>query len=116
MIVLTALVIVAASLLWMPERATSGGTDKMGHFFAYFTLMLLGAGIVDSGRLWRVALRCALLGLALEGAQAWWTLDRHAEWQDMVANGGGILAAWLIADGPRAGWARYLEAWLTPRR
>lgn len=115
-ILLVALGIAAASLLSMPDLATAGGTDKFGHFAAYFTLMLLGAGIVDSGRLWRVALRCLLLGIALEAAQAWWTADRHADWADLVANVAGIGAAWLAAGGARAGWARHLEARLARRR
>lgn len=114
-IALAVLVIVAASLMPMPERATAGGTDKIGHFIAYFTLMLLGAGISTTDRLWQVAIRCLLLGVALEFGQALLTDTRQADWADMLANGAGIVAGWLLAAGPRAGWARYVETWLTRR-
>lgn len=114
-IVLAVLVIVTASLVTMPLGALAGGTDKMGHFVAYFTLMLLGAGIVTADRLWQVAMRCLLLGVALEFGQEFLTATRQADWADILANGAGILAGWLLASGPRAGWARYVEAWLTRR-
>ncbi|MEX1993563.1 MAG: hypothetical protein WD929_02785 [Steroidobacteraceae bacterium] len=114
-IVLAVVVVVAASLLPIPERARAGGTDKLGHFIAYFALMLLGAGIVPPARLWQVAMRCLLLGVGLEFAQALLTDTRQADWADLLANGAGILAAWLLASGPRAGWARYVETWLARR-
>jgi VanZ family protein len=114
-IVLAVLVIVTASLTAMPMGVLAGGTDKIGHFFAYFTLMLLGAGIVAAARLWQVALRCLLLGVALEVGQELLTATRQADWADILANGAGILAGWLLASGPRAGWARYVEAWLARR-
>lgn len=114
-IVLAALVIVASSLLPLPAASLGGGRDKLGHFVAYFVLMALGAGISPDTRLWQVALRCLLLGIALEVAQAALPGIRQADWADLLANATGVLAAWLIASGERAGWARHIEAWLARR-
>ena len=60
-------------------------------------------------------MRCLLLGAGLEAAQALLTDTRQADWADMAANAGGILCAWIIASGGRAGWARHVEAWLIRR-
>ena len=114
-ILLAVVIIVATSLMQMPARVLAGGTDKAGHIAGYFLLMLLGSGIVPAARLWQVAIRCLLLGVGLEFAQALLTDTRQADWADMLANGAGILAAWLLASGPRAGWARHVEAWLARR-
>lgn len=108
-------VTVASSLLPFPSDLTEGGSDKVGHFLAYFALTLAGSGIVDGKRMWLVALRCVLLGLGLEVAQALLTETRHGDWADMAANAAGILCAWIIAGGRRAGWARHVESWLLRR-
>lgn len=114
-IVLGATAIVAASLLPTGLESLERGSDKVGHFLAYFVLTLFSSGIVARERLWRLALRCLLLGLALEAAQALLTETRQADWADVAANAGGILSAWIIAGGRRAGWARHVESWLTRR-
>ncbi len=104
--------IVLASLLPIPAEVLSGGSDKAWHFLCYFLLALYSSGIVQPDRLWRMALRCLLLGIALEAAQALFTVSRQADWADVAANAAGIAAAWIIAGGGRAGWARHLESWL----
>lgn len=108
-------VVVAASLLPIPAADLEDGTDKFWHFLTYFLLALFSSGIVSADRLWRLAVRCLLLGAGLEAAQALLTETRQADWADLAANGAGILCAWMIASGPRAGWARHVEAWLARR-
>ncbi len=109
-IALLALLIVVGSLLPMPESVVPGGLDKLEHFLAYCALALLGSGIVQPPRLWVVMARCFALGLAVEALQAFATETRSADWADVLANALGVLAAWAIAGGGRAGWARHVEA------
>ncbi len=106
----------AGSLVDFPGPESDTGTDKLQHFLAYLVLASLGNGIVSGAGPWRVAVRCLLLGVAMEIAQALLTDTRQADWVDLLANAGGVLAAWLLSGGPRAGWARHVEAWLVRRQ
>lgn len=115
LIVLGVAAVVAASLLPIPAEDLEGGSDKFWHFLTYFLLALFSSGIVAADRLWHLVFRCLLLGAGLEAAQALLTDTRQADWADMVANAAGILCAWAIASGGRAGWARHIEAWLVRR-
>lgn len=114
-IVLGVAAIVVASLLPFSAQSLDGGSDKIGHFLAYFMLALFSSGIVPAERLWRLAVRCLLLGLGLEVAQQLLTETRQADWADMAANAAGILAAWMIVAGGRAAWARRVESWIASR-
>jgi len=111
-----AAIIVIASLV--PSAVVSPPTlsDKAMHYLAYFALALLGSGIAAPGMLWRTMLRCFLLGLGLEIAQALLTDQRSAEWADLVANATGILTAWLIAAQLPASWGLHAANWLLGRR
>jgi VanZ family protein len=112
---LLVLVIVVASLA--PARTMLGvdHLDKLGHFAAYFTLTLLGAGIVARAAVPRVIVWAILLGLAMEAAQALFTDTRTADWADALANTTGVLTAWWLVRR-RAGWALAAEAWLAGLR
>lgn len=114
-IALFAAAIVVGSLLPMPVASDAPGLDKAEHFLAYLALALLTAGIVTPARLWLVMARCLALGLAVEALQAFVTTSRTADWTDLLANALGILAAWAITAGGRAGWARHVESWLARR-
>lgn len=103
-IVVVVVVIVAGSLLPFALLPNETGSDKIGHYSAYLILAVLASGIVSPERLWRVMLRCFFLGLGLEAVQALMTDNRVAEWGDLLANVAGVLTAWLIASGGRAGW------------
>lgn len=103
-IIVVVAIIVAGSLSPFPVLPNEAFSDKFGHCAAYFVLALLASGIVAPARLWRVMLRCFLLGFGLEAAQVLLTDDRLAEWGDLAANAAGILSAWLIAGSGRAGW------------
>ncbi len=115
LIALGVVAIAVASLLPIPADDLEGGSDKFWHFLTYLVLALFSSGIVASERLWRLVVRCVLLGAGLEMAQALLTDTRQADWADMAANVAGILCAWLIASGGRAGWVRHIEAWLERR-
>jgi hypothetical protein len=115
-ILLFAAAIVFLSLVPVPVLPDATGSDKLGHYFAYLALALLGSGIVARDRLWLAMLRCFLLGLGLEVAQAAMTEQRVAEWADLAANGAGIATAWLIAGQGRAGWGPRAAAWLARRQ
>jgi VanZ family protein len=108
--------IIAASLAPHPVVSSESFSDKYAHFLSYFTLALLGSGITTPAGLWRVMLRCLLLGASLELAQAVITDHRTGDWADLLANAGGIAAAWLLAAGGRAGWGLRAAAWLSERR
>jgi VanZ family protein len=114
-LVLVAL-IVAGSLSPKALVPNESLSDKTGHFLAYLALALLGSGIAAPARLWRTMLRCFLLGVSLELAQALLTQNRMADVADLAANAAGILAAWLISGQGRAGWGLRAAAWLGGRR
>ncbi|MGH8250973.1 MAG: hypothetical protein ACREVI_09825 [Steroidobacteraceae bacterium] len=109
-IVVLVAAIVAGSLLPVPDVPAALGSDKYRHYFAYLLLALFGSGIVTPDRLWRVMIRCFLLGLALELAQAVLTDTRLAEWTDLLANAAGVVTAWIVAAGGGAGWAYRVAA------
>jgi VanZ family protein len=115
LVVLLALAIAAGSLLPMPSVTVTGGVDKLEHFAGYFALALLGSGIVQPPRLWVVMARCFAFGLGIELLQAVATDYRTADGGDVIANTLGLAAAWVIAGGGRAGWARHVEDWLARR-
>lgn len=115
-ILLLAALIIVASLTSDPLQPTGGLSDKYTHGLAYFSLALLSSGIATPAALWRVMLRCFLLGAALEGAQALFTAHRSAEIGDLAANAAGIVAAWLLAGQGRAGWGLRAAARIAGRR
>ncbi len=115
-VLLLAAAIVAASLSPQPLVPNEIISDKVGHYLAYLALALMGSGIAAPERLWRTMLRCFLLGAALEVAQALFTVHRVAEWGDLIADSAGILTAWLVAGGGRAGWAFRAAKWIDRRR
>lgn len=112
---LLVLVIAAGSLI--PEIGSLGipVSDKIEHFAAYFTLSVLGSGVVAARKLPWVMVCVLTLGLVLEAAQGLLTVTRSADWADVLANSTGILAAWLLVRG-RVGWALTVEAWIADLR
>ncbi len=115
LILLLVLAIAGGSLLPIPSITATPGVDKLEHFIGYFTLALLGSGIVTRERLWVVMARCFAFGAAIELLQGMLTSSRTADWADIVANGLGVITAWAVAAGGLAGWARHVEAWLARR-
>jgi hypothetical protein len=98
------ILIVVASLTPSPVVPTQSFSDKYAHLIA-----------APAG-LWKVMLRCLLLGASLELAQSLLTDHRTADLADLGANAAGIAVAWLIAGQGRAGWGLRAAAWLSARR
>ena len=80
-----------------PEMFEFEHSDKFGHLFAYFSLMLWFANIYP-GRNQRISLSVAFLamGVVLELLQGL-TGYRTFQYSDMVANGVGIFLGGLLA-------------------
>jgi VanZ family protein len=110
------ILIIVASLTPSPVVLTESLSDKYAHFIAYFALSLSGSAIAAPAGLWKVMLRCLLLGASLEIAQSLLTEHRTADIADLAANAAGIALAWLIAGQGRAGWGLRAAAWLSARR
>ena len=110
------ILIIVASLTPSPVVLTESLSDKYAHFIAYFALSLSGSAIAAPAGLWKVMLRCLLLGATLEIAQSLLTEHRTADLADLAANAAGIAVAWLIAGQGRAGWGLRAAAWLSARR
>ena len=110
------ILIIVASLTPSPVVLTGSLSDKYTHFIAYFALALSGSAIAAPAGLWKVMLRCLLLGATLEIAQLLLTELRTADLADLAANAAGIAVAWLIAGQGRAGWGLRAAAWLSARR
>ena len=110
------LLIIVTSLTPSPVVPTQSFSDQYAHFIAYFALALLGSAIATPAGLWKVMLRCLLLGASLEIAQSLLTDHRTADLADLAANAAGIAVAWLIAGRGRAGWGLRAAAWLSTRR
>ncbi len=96
----------------MADSITVPGGDKLGHAFAYLTLMVWFAGL-QPRRAWRwVAIGLLLMGLGLEIAQGAMHMDRTADARDMAANAAGVIIGLLLAAAGAATWAYRLETWL----
>ena len=106
------LIVAVASLLPAPEVAVS---DKLSHLLVYF---VLGAwfGLLASGiraLVW-TALILMIYGMLLELLQAT-TGYRFAEWGDVMANCGGILAGATLYFTPLRRLLQRIDGWLTRR-
>lgn len=78
--------------------------DKLAHALAYGMLTLLLTLAIRSHRVWIAGGWMMLYGISIEVFQSW-TGYRSAEWQDVVANGTGVLAAvclWYLARWMRS--------------
>ena len=82
--------------------------DKLGHILAYLTLMIWFAQLYRRPMhvWWGVGF--VALGVALEYVQGW-TGYRDFDYFDMVADGIGVAAGWLIGGTSLASLLRSLE-------
>lgn len=99
---------ITLSLVTPPDLHAPAGSDKLGHFLAYFTLT---AWAVATFRHRRAHLLAALalvgLGVAMEIAQARFTRVRLGDVRDAIANTAGIAAGLALTFTP---WRRALES------
>lgn len=111
---LAVLAVIAVSLLPPPPLPSAPGSDKLGHFLAYFGLMACAVQLFAGRFLIVIALLLVALGLALEFAQSALTSTRMFEVHDALANTVGVLAGLTVASTPAAGWLLRLERRLRP--
>lgn len=79
------------------------GSDKLGHFLAYFCLAAWAAMLFrGAGALARAGLALFLLGASLEILQATLTESRQGDLRDLLANGAGVFAGLMVAATPLA--------------
>ena len=90
--------------------AAPAGSDKWGHFAAYFLLAASVTQLVAS-RAWLLVAGAGLvlLGIGLEIAQGALTEDRMRDPMDALANTLGVLAGLALAWTPARGLLRWLE-------
>lgn len=96
-------VCVALSLLPPVSLGGPEGSDKIGHFLAYFTLSAWAVLIFRTRRAqFLAALSLVALGLGVEWAQANLTVTRQGDLRDAVANTLGITAGFALGFTPVA--------------
>lgn len=77
-----------------PDLGDFDHQDKIYHFIAYFGLMYWFAQLYHADKRWRLATVTFLFGIAIEFIQPF--TGRDFDPMDMLANGSGIIMAWLI--------------------
>ena len=89
-----------------------GGSDKLWHAGSYFVLMAYFSQIY-----WRVSERLLIaaaliaLGVAIEFIQPY--VNREFDWFDALANGVGVLVAFLLSLSPLSSILQYVDDRLT---
>jgi len=82
--------------------------DKLGHFLAYFSLMLFFAGLYRREHYLLVAQYLFLLGMLMELTQGG-LAHRSADFGDFVANTAGIVAGLSLAMVGLGNWCQWVE-------
>lgn len=81
----------------IPVPIKSGRVDKIVHVIFHFVFTLLWSRYLTSRTFaWRVFTSSAGYGILLELAQEFFTVNRHADIMDVLANLGGAAAGMLI--------------------
>ena len=91
-------IVIAIWVLSLLPLSQSGvpGSDKIHHFLAYFACMFFwGQCYPRPAQRLVLTILFILMGVLVEFAQGL-TGYRYYDWQDMVANGIGVAAAWLV--------------------
>ena len=109
-------VIVVGSLIPRVPNFGLHVSDKYEHFTSYFILMLWFSGLYERERHWLLALAFFLMGVALELLQGALTTTREMDIDDALTNGGGIVAAVLLARFGLSAWTRRVEELWTRAR
>lgn len=85
-------------------------SDKTEHFLAYLLLSVWFAGIYARSRYWAIAVGLVLMGVLIEFAQGAMGLGRHADFRDVIANCGGVLAGLTLCWFGLGSWMQWLES------
>lgn len=120
LILLAAVLLAAVSpVIWfLDDRASAlrwiQNIDKWVHATTFAVLALWFAGLYRRGAYWRIALGLIAFGMLVEFCQLQISY-RTADWADVAANTGGILAGLVVALAGLGGWGPRFEAWLVQR-
>lgn len=91
------------------------GIDKWLHAITFLFLAVWFSGQYEKRSYWRIGVGLVLFGIFIEICQRMVSY-RSAEWFDLAADVGGIVAGLLIALAGMGGWSMRTEAWLMQRR
>jgi VanZ family protein len=109
---------VSPAIWFLDDRASAlrwiQNIDKWMHATTFAVLALWFAGLYRRGAYWRIALGLIAFGLLIELCQLQISY-RTADWADVAANAGGIMAGLVIALAGLGGWGRRFEDWLVQR-
>ena len=121
-LVLLGLVFMAALMpaVWFWNDTTNAliwfkNADKWLHGTTFLVLAVWFAGQYRRPAYWRIAVGLILFGLLIEGCQ-FIVGYRSADWLDMGANAGGILAGLALAMAGIGGWCLRVEGWYSTRK
>jgi len=101
------LLCVVLSLITPPDISLDvDNSDKLGHFLAYGTLSAWAVMIFRTRRAWVLsAIGLISLGIAMEFAQGYLTINRMMDWHDALANAMGVGLGLCLALLP---WQTFL--------
>ena len=89
---------ILAWLSWTPTGLPGGVSDKTVHFLVYFLMSGVAFSFARShGALALIALATFALSAVLEYGQSFFPY-RQFDYADLLANGGGAAAGWLLAS------------------
>ena len=101
---------IALSLLPAVPLPGPQGSDKVGHFLAYFTLTAWAVALFRTrGAHLLAALSLVVLGVAMELAQATLTTVRLGDLRDALANTAGVALGLSLSFTPAATWLLRLD-------
>ncbi|HZW60431.1 MAG TPA: VanZ family protein [Woeseiaceae bacterium] len=89
--------------------------DKALHGTAFTLLTVWFSGQYSRASYWKMAAGLLAFGAMIEVCQ-YMTNYRSAEWRDLYADAGGIVAGLAIALLGPGGWSLRFERWLQKRR
>lgn len=88
--------------------------DKWLHGVTFLFLAIWFSGQYERRAYWRIAIGLFLFGVLIELCQRM-VAYRSAEWYDLAADVGGIVAGLAIAAAGIGGWSLRTEEWLARR-
>ena len=88
---------------WFP------GADKVHHAIAFFALSVLLLALFERRRYAAVCVSLLVFGGAIEVAQYLMPYGRSAEWEDLAADGLGVVLGLLASLAIRESWLQRIE-------
>lgn len=118
-LLITVLVAAISPAIWfLDDRASAlrwiQNIDKWMHATTFAVLALWFAGLYRRGAYWRIGAGLIAFGLLIEFCQLQVSY-RTADWADVAANAGGIIAGLGVALAGFGGWGPRFEDWLLQR-